>query len=324
MGKYYPEILMALILALAVTILWVPAPEVVEELPVVLSSAEKERRLPEFFDKVCTVLVEQDGVCREISLRDYLIGVVMSEMMLSFEDAALQAQAIASRTFALRCEKHEASDVCADSGCCQAWGDPETLSQRCGKDYERFYQKAAAAVDATDGLVLKYEGELIDATFFACSGGMTEDAVAVWGAEVPYLQSVDSPGEESASCYHSTADFTPEEFSGHILESFPEADLSGDPAGWLGTAERTGGDGVKQMLIGGVPVSGVELRRIFSLKSTKFTVAYENDRFAFEVYGYGHRVGMSQYGAQAMAQAGADAKTILETYYSGAEVAAMS
>lgn len=170
MGKYYPEILMALILALAVTILWVPAPEPAEELPMVLSSAQKGDKPPASFDEGHTLLVERDGECREISLRDYLIGVVMSEMMLSFEDGALQAQAIASRTFALRCEKHDGADVCADSGCCQAWADSETLMQRCGEDYTRFHQKAAAAVDATDGLVLRYGGELIDATFFACSG----------------------------------------------------------------------------------------------------------------------------------------------------------
>ncbi len=320
MGKYGPEILMALILALAVTILCAPAQEAPAELPVVLSSVEKEK-MPESFDKGYILKVRQNG---EISLRDYLIGVVMSEMMLSFEEEALQAQAIASRTFALRCEKHEDADVCADSGCCQAWRDNAALMQRCGEDYGRFYEKAAAAVDATDGLVLKYQGELIDATFFACSGGMTEDAAAVWGEEVPYLQSVDSPGEEIAGSYHSTAEFTPQEFSQRILQSCPEADLSGNPAGWLGEAERTQGDGVGQMQIGGVSLSGVELRRIFGLKSTRFTVKYEDSAFSFDVYGYGHRVGMSQYGAQAMAQAGADAKTILETYYSGVEVAAMS
>lgn len=320
MGKYGPEILMALILALAVTLLYAPSQEVPEELPVVLSSVEKEDTLPESFDKGYMLKIRRNG---EISLRDYLIGVVMSEMMLSFEEEALQAQAIASRTFALRCEKHEDADVCADSGCCQAWGDKDTLMQRCGEDYERFYQKAAAAVDATDGLVLKYQGELIDATFFACSGGMTEDAAAVWGAEVPYLRSVESPGEEIAGSYHSMADFTPQEFYDRILQSFPEADLSGDPAGWLGAAERTQGDGVGQMQIGGVEIPGVELRRIFGLKSTKFTVKYDDAAFTFDVYGYGHRVGMSQYGAQAMAQAGADAKTILESYYTGVEIAPM-
>ncbi|MBE6932515.1 MAG: stage II sporulation protein D [Ruminococcaceae bacterium] len=324
MGKYYPEILMALVMALAVTVIFAPAAAVPPELPRKEVCVEQEDKLPESYDQTHSILLRQGDACREISLRDYLIGVVMSELMLSFEEEAMQAQAIASRTFALRCEKHDGANVCADSGCCQAWGDQETLSQRCGKDYEAFYRKAAAAVDATDGLVLKYQGELIDATFFACSGGMTEDAVAVWGAEVPYLRSVDSPGEEFAGCYHSTADVTPREFSARILQSIPEADLSGDPASWLGTAERTEGDGVKQMMIGGVAVDGVELRRIFGLKSTRFTVTYKDSVFSFDVYGYGHRVGMSQYGAQAMAQAGADAKTILESYYTGVEIVAMA
>lgn len=324
MGKYYPEILMALVLALAVTAIFAPAPALPQELTVMEACVTKEDELPESYDQTRTILLQQDGACREISLREYLIGVVMSELMLSFEEEAMQAQAIASRTFALRCKKHDGANVCADSGCCQAWDDPDTIAERCGEDYEAFYRKASAAVDATDGLVLKYEGELIDATFFACSGGMTEDAAAVWGAEVPYLQSVDSPGEEIAGCYHSTEDVTPREFSKRILEHFSEADLTGDPAGWLGTAERTEGDGVKQMIIGGVPMDGVELRRIFGLKSTRFTLEYKDGQFIFDVYGYGHRVGMSQYGAQAMAQAGADAKTILESYYTGVEIVPMA
>lgn len=323
MVKYYPEILMALVLSLALTLICAPAPTLPAELTLVEASLEREDRQQESFDLTHTILLQQDGESREISLRDYLIGVVMSEMMLSFEDSALQAQAIASRTFALRCEKHDGANICADSGCCQAWGASDDISERCGKDYESFYRKAAAAVDATDGLVLKYQGELIDATFFACSGGMTEDAAAVWGAEVPYLQSVDSPGEEIAGCYHSTADFTTQEFSNRILANIPEADLSGDPVGWLGMVERTEGDGVKQMEIGGATIEGVELRRIFGLKSTRFTVTYEDSVFSFDVYGYGHRVGMSQYGAQAMAQAGADAKTILESYYTGVEIVPM-
>lgn len=324
MRKYYPEILMALILALTLTAVLAPAAQMPQELTLTEACVQREDKQPVSFDETHTVLLLCDGECREISLRDYLIGVVMSELMLSFEEEAMQAQAIASRTFALGCEKHDGANVCADSGCCQAWGDATTIAQRCGKDYERFCQKAAAAVDATDGLVLKYQGELIDATFFACSGGMTEDAVAVWGAEVPYLQSVDSPGEEFAGCYHSTVDITPQEFSARILESVPEADLSGDPAAWIGPAERTEGDGIRQMTIGGVAIDGVELRRIFGLKSTRFTVTYKDSVFSFDVYGYGHRVGMSQYGAQAMAQAGADAKEILETYYTGVAVVPMA
>ncbi len=315
---------MALILALTVTtVCGLPpaAPPPQAGAVQTLSACKEEQRTS--FDEGQTLRLSKDGIVHELSLEEYLVGVVMSEMLMDFEDAALQAQAIASRTFALRCAKHADADVCADSGCCQAWAEEAILKERCGADYERCRRKAQAAVEATDGLVLMYEGKLIDATFFSCSGGMTEDAVAVWGSEVPYLRSVPSPGEEEAKYYHTQQDFSPEEFSQRLQAEIPELTLSAHPSAWLGETERTPGDGLAWIRLGSVKVSGVELRRIFALRSTKFTLTWEEDHFHFEVYGYGHRVGMSQHGAQAMAKEGADAQSILETYYTGAVLVSM-
>ena len=319
MRKYGPEILMGLILCAALLLIVrpphtagnepAPKPENVTEAPEGAS-----------FDRTQTIRVSQDGAVRELTVREYLIGVLMSEMPMSFEPEALRAQAIASRTYALHCRKHTDADVCSDAGCCQCRQDEQSLRTRFGADYETYLEKAGQAVDSTDGLVLTYGGAPIDATFFACSGGMTEDAVEVWGREVPYLRSVASPGEESARSYHSRVEIPAEELAQSVRSLAPEAELPADPADWIGEAQRTPGDGVRTLELGGVRLTGVQLRRLFDLSSTKFTLSWDGERFCFDVYGAGHRVGLSQCGAQAMALAGATAEKILTTYYTGVEI----
>ena len=187
-------------------------------------------------------------------------------------------------------------------------------------EYENYLEKAGQAVDSTDGMVLKYDGTLIDATYFACSGGMTEDAVEVWGREVPYLHSVASPGEENAGSYHSRTEFSPEAVAQAVRSLAPDAAFAEDPALWIGAAQRTAGDGIRTLELGGAVLTGMQLRNLFDLSSTKFTLSWDGENFCFDVYGAGHRVGLSQCGAQAMALAGAGAEQILQTYYAGVEI----
>ena len=141
-----------------------------------------------------------DGTVEQKPLDDYLAGVILAEMPASFEEEALKAQAVVSRTYTLRQtarNKHDSADICTDPGCCQGWISYEDYCAKAGEAGPDGAQAAAQAVKATDGQVLVYDGGLIDATFFSCSGGRTETAVEVWGSDVPYLQSVDSPGEEA-------------------------------------------------------------------------------------------------------------------------------
>ena len=321
MRSYLPEILMGLILCLT-AVLAVP-PAGAAPAPDAVVHAAAPAREPVSFDAQTEVRLRAEGQVKTLSLHDYLIGVVMSELPASFEDEALRAQAIASRTFALRCGKHEDADVCADSSCCQCWTDEGQLREHFGESYADFFTRAKKAVESTDGQVLEYDGALIDATFFACSGGMTEDAAAVWGSGVPYLRPVESPGEEQARYYHTQVRFSAGEFAQIILSEAPEARLTGDPAAWLGEAGSTPGGGVETVRIGGAVLAGTTVRRLFDLRSTRFALTWDGESFCFDVYGYGHRVGMSQYGAQAMAQGGADAETILKTYYTGVELVAL-
>lgn len=260
-----------------------------------------------------TVLSES-GNLRQMRLDEYLVGVVLAEMPVNFEKDALMAQAVVARTYTckrMENSKHEAAAVCTDSGCCQGFRDAEDyVNSGGGQDAVEVIR---SAVFSTDGQVLVYGGELIDATYFSCSGGMTEDAVAVWGRDVPYLQSVKSPGEEAAPRYSDRISYSPENF-----RKLTGCDGSGNPAGWFGGIRRTDGGGVDTIEICGKTYSGTELRGMLGLRSTMFSVSVEDGMIVITTKGFGHRVGMSQYGAQAMALEGNSYREILEHYYSGA------
>lgn len=268
--------------------------------------------------RLLRVLME-DGTVEEKPLNDYLAGVILAEMPTSFGEEALKAQAVVSRTYTLRHrgqDKHEEADICTDPSCCQGWISYEDYCAKAGDAGPAGAQAAARAVQATDGQVLTYGGELIDATFFSCSGGRTESAVEVWGGDVPYLQAVDSPGEE-APHNADTEVFSKAEFTERILSQAPEADLSGPPEDWFGSVTATEGGGVESLTIGGVAFTGKELRSLLGLRSTVFAVSVVGDDILFETRGFGHRVGMSQYGAEAMARAGSSYEEILYHYYTG-------
>ena len=263
-----------------------------------------------------SVLAEDGGVVR-LPMNEYLTCVVLAEMPVSFEEEALKAQSVVARTYAMRAangsSKHETAAVCMQPSCCQAYMTADTYLQNGGKPEE--IQNIRKIVDSTDGLVLTYEGDLIEATYFSCSGGVTEDAVAVWGTVVPYLQSVESPGEEGAKYYMDSVTFSAQDFATAL-----GLGLRGDPAQWFSEVTYTDGDGVDTMVIGGETFSGTELRKLLSLRSTAFTISPEGDSITIHTRGYGHRVGMSQYGANAMAVGGSTYQEILAHYYQGAEL----
>lgn len=264
------------------------------------------------------VLLHREAQTEKADLDVYLTGVVLAEMPADFSEEALKAQAIAARTYARKAYetggKHENGGVCTDSGCCQAFLTLEQYLQRGGTVYGA--QKIAQAVKDTSGLVLVYEGSLIEATYFSCSGGKTENALEVWGTDYPYLQSVESPGEEAALYYRDVIYYTPDTVAGR-LEIPPEE----PPEKWITLTEYTNGGSVRQMVIGGVTFTGTQLRSLLGLRSAAFDMEFENGQFKITTQGYGHRVGMSQYGAEAMAQSGAGYTEILNHYYPGTELA---
>ena len=232
------------------------------------------------------ITVFVDGKVVSMWLEEYVVGVVYAEMPASFEMEALKAQAVAARTYTLRRKgtktKHSDFDVCADPSCCQAFRIPDDSA-----------------------------GEIASVNF-SCSGGLTEEAVAVWGEDIPYLQSVKSPGEEGSKHYVETVYFTINEF-----EEKTGVSLTGAPNSWFTNITRTNGGGVDTVTICGKVFAGKELRNLLALKSTAFSISAIGDSVVISTKGFGHRVGMSQYGADAMAVSGSNYKNILSHYYKG-------
>lgn len=247
-------------------------------------------------------------------LDTYLVGVVLAEMPASFEMEALKAQAVVARTYTRKAYvtdgKHGDGSVCTNPGCCQAYISEEAYLAKGGTRAD--VDKVRYAVAATSGYVLTYGESLIEATYFSCSGGSTEDAVAVWGTDYPYLRAVDSPGEEGAAHFADSVTFTPQEFQKALGVT-----LAGDAGDWFGNVTYTGGGGVDTMTIGGETYTGTRLRSLLGLRSTAFAVDVGEEGITVTTHGFGHRVGMSQYGADAMAVAGSSFQEILEHYYPG-------
>ena len=268
-----------------------------------------------------TVRFQTEQGILEQDMEQYLAGVVMAEMPLSFPIEALKAQATAARTYTCRRleqPKHDGFDLCTDPSCCQSWMSRDQMEAKLGDG--ALCKKAEQAVQETAGQVLVYEGALIDAVYFSCSGGYTESAAAVWGSDIPYLQSVESAGEKTAKHFASEVRVPAERFREIILSADPSAVLEEQPIFWIGETDRTSSGAVASMIIGGRSFAGTELRRLFGLRSTLFDLTVTDTEMVFSVRGNGHRVGMSQYGAAAMAEQGSSYDEILRYYYQGAEL----
>lgn len=261
------------------------------------------------------LMIEFDHAIETIELEEYLLGVVLAEMPASFSIDALKAQAVVARTFALKClynSKHTNADLCSKSSCCQGYYAPDAYRSDGGS--EESLMKIKEAVRSTKGLVLYYDDSLIDATYFSCSGGRTEAAVAVWGTDVPYLQALESPGEEQSLHYVDTITFS-------VADIIQKLQLRADQnCVQVERVSYTAGGGVDQITINGQSFTGVQVRQRLGLKSTAFVISVVADTVTFTTKGYGHRVGMSQYGADAMAKEGHEFSQILSYYYPGTQL----
>lgn len=268
------------------------------------------------YDSAKTIrLLASDGAVESMSLADYLAGAVAAEMPAVFSPEALKAQAVAARSYVLAAPRHGDADICSDSGCCLAYLTEAELRARWGGDYDKYAAIICAAVAATDGQVLTYNGAIIPAVFHASSAGATEDAAAVW-SQTPYLISVSSPETaESVPNFLSTARFSPDDLCARLGLS-----PVGAPESWLGSVDYDGSGRVALLRIGGQALSGTFVRSALGLKSTAFEVRFDGSAFVFTVAGNGHGVGMSQYGAHLLAGEGYTYDEILAHYYPGTEL----
>lgn len=258
------------------------------------------------------------GEISEISARDYLLGVVSAEMPAAYHIEALKAQAVAAYTFALwrKAEnKKEDYDITGDSSLDQAYINKAGREKKWGESEEEYTNKILSAIDAVLGQQVTYNGKTAHTLYTAISGGKTESAKNIWGSDYPYLTPVESVGDLLSPNYLSSATLTEAE----IKEKLPEI-ASVDVTEWFSSPTYSDSGTVLNMTFGDLKLKGTKIRFALNLRSANFDVTAKDGKFIFTVRGYGHGVGMSQYGANYMAQQGSSYKEILTWYYKGCSV----
>lgn len=272
-----------------------------------------------------SLLHKKTGEVEQVKLDDYLCNVVSAEMPATFEQEALKAQAIVARTYTIYKilnKKHDNADICDDSTCCQAWISKEDRLAKWEEDQrESNWQKICNAVNDTSGKIITYENKPIDAFFHSNSGGITEVPVNVWGGTgYPYLQSVETSGEDAYTQYSSEVVLSQEELINKLKKKYTDISIDFANSDDIKILEYTESTRVKTVKFGNYEISGVEARTLFGLKSTNFEITRDGDNIKFSVKGYGHGVGMSQTGADSMAKQGSSAENIIKHFYTGVEI----
>ena len=266
------------------------------------------------------VKITESGEVLNVSVEDYVTLVVAAEMSADYCEEALKAQAVAARTFLYYKKIQNAGenyDITDDFSTDQTFLTKEKLREKWGESFEDSFKKISDAVNLTAGEVLLYDGAPIFAAYHAVSSGRTETALNVWGKDYPYIVSVDSIGDLLCPEYLTSVTVTPEDFKKAFGD---EVAFSSEAKNWVGDSENTESGTVTKILVCEKEFTGAKIREKFSLKSSSFDLTFDGTNFVFTVRGYGHGVGMSQYGANYMAQQGSDYKEILNWYYKDCKI----
>ncbi len=261
----------------------------------------------------------------EVNLDEYLVNVVSAEMPVDYELEALKAQAVVARTYTIykiiHSGKHENADICDSSLCCQAWISKEDRLARWLDNQEEKWNKIEKVVNDTKGRIITYDGAPINAFFHSNSGGLTEIPFNVWGGSgYPYLQVVETAGEDEYSQGSSENEFTKAELEEKMKASHSDFQINWAEENPISILEYTESNRVKTIKIGNANISGVEARQIFGLKSANFSVEISGDIVKFTVKGYGHGVGLSQTGSNTLAKEGKNFEEIIKHFYVGVEI----
>lgn len=332
---YYIVLIIFLMLVIPITVLGgvgqgIKIPRIIKNISGIISTEEIIYTDKNGGPKI-KVFVTKENKIKEMYLEEYVRGVISAEMPVSFDIEALKSQAIAARTFAVAkmsafggpgCPNHPGADICSEVHC-QAWMSKEQRLKRWNaSDAPKYWEKITQAVNETKGLILTYQGKLAEAVkYHSTSGGKTENSVYAFGYEKPYLVSVEGPKEEEAPKYKSTVVMKKSEFIKRMKElnssiKISESNLSSQ----IKIVARTDGDRVKVINIGDKSFTGIDIRWAMNLNSANFTVKVDSKNVIFEVKGYGHGVGMSQWGANIMGKSGKKYDEILKHYYKGIEI----
>ena len=278
-------------------------------------SAEKNNTLTVFRS------VNQENV--EIDFFEYVCGSVAAEMPLSYHEEALKAQAVACYTNALRLknisESNATYDISDDSSIHQGYLSKEQRKEKWGEDFDKYESKLESIVKSVENLAIYYNDQLCIAAFHAISCGKTENAENIWGEKVPYLVSVKSAGDNLSPQYSSVVVFEKDEFI-EIAKSLTKNKNIKNLKNVIEIKEKTKTGTVQKIVLNKKDFTGEEMRKAFSFRSPVFTIKATEKTVTFNVTGYGHGIGMSQYGADFMARQGSSYEEILKHYYKGVEI----
>lgn len=274
------------------------------------------------------VLLTEENKTVTVSMNEYLIGALASEMTPLYHTEALKAQAAICRTYAEKMIEQQkenpsselkGADITDDSSKHQGYITMDERKKKFGEQFETYEKKLSDAVKEAGGYIVTYNGELITAAFHAISSGQTESSKNLWGSDLPYLQPVQSAGDRLSPDYASSVSLTDSQFK-EKAANLKGAALSGDSDKWIDKSTVSDSGTVLSITIGGKEFTGLEVREAMGLRSPCFTVKHENGSFVFSVTGYGHGAGMSQYGADYMARQGSSWQEIIKHYYKGVQI----
>lgn len=251
-------------------------------------------------------------------LEDYVTGVVAAEMPASFNEEALKAQAVCARTYAIR-YMEESGSLSVPYDIYQAYCTVDEMRAKWGDNFDTYYAKVKDAVKATEGEIMLYNDEPVLAVFHSMSGGKTENSENIWGGETDYLKSVDSSFDEDSPGFIVSTALDTEYVKAKLKEAEPTISFGGGNI--ISVAERTEAGYVKTVKAGDKTFTGKQIRELLGLRSANFTVEERDGKTVFTTKGFGHGAGMSQYGANHMAEDGSGYRGILSHYYTGVEIA---
>lgn len=296
--------------------------EITESIDSIITLDDSEKRYIEVYDvntnKVITLEIEE-----------YIMGVVAGEMPAEFETEALKAQAVTARTYLLyklkknttNPEQHKDAPICTGTHC-QVYYSKDQLIEKYSLDwYNNYWDKIQNAVNSTRGQILTYEDKLIEPLFHSTSGGRTENSEDVFTSFAPYLRSVESPYEANSPKLNSSIKMSVVDFISKLKGSLGVEEITAQNLkDKVSLVEVSEGGKVKTMKIGDKVITGREFRSLYNLNSTNFKFVQNNNTIEIVTAGYGHGVGMSQYGANGMAIEGYNYQDILKHYYTGIEI----
>ena len=262
-------------------------------------------------NKTYVTIYRKKGTVEQIELEEYLVGVVAAEMPASFNSEALKAQAVLARTYALK--KISKGEKLTDTVSTQAYIDKNEMQNKWGNEYSKYYNKIVSAVNSTKGQVVKYNGNYIEALYHSTSNGKTENAKEVWGQDIPYLKSVDSSWDKKTTSYLKIEN---KEFN----TLMKVLGINFDKNTNIEILSRDESGRVSEVKVADKTYTGVEFRTLLNLRSADFDISVTDNGVEIITRGYGHGVGMSQYGANEMAKLGYNYKNIINHYYTNVKI----